>query len=118
MGRSGPLVALVSGDAIPDESHRLLATVHFEADLTSLPQSLESEVAKTGQLLLGITALVIIGVSAAILLGFFLGGGRALYRLARGKPVSSVYETEFICLNLRPEWAQPPGEIEQPHPKG
>jgi len=39
--------------------------------------------------------------SAALLLGFFLGGGRALYRIARGKPASSVYDTEFISLNLK-----------------
>jgi len=45
--------------------------------------------------------LVIIGASAAILLGLFLGGGRALYRMARGKPISSVYDTEFIRLDLR-----------------
>ena len=57
--------------------------------------------AKTGKLLLGITVLVLIGCAAAILLGFFLGGGRALYRIARGKPVSSVFDTEFIRLNLR-----------------
>jgi hypothetical protein len=98
--RSGPLVILVSGDAIPDESHKLLETVHFESNLTSVPQPSESEVAKTGQLLMGIVTLVLIGAGAAILLGFFLGGGRALYRIARGKPVSSVYETEFIQLNL------------------
>ena len=47
--RSGPLVAMVSGDAIPDESHKLLEMVHYEADLTSIPQPTESEVAKTGQ---------------------------------------------------------------------
>jgi hypothetical protein len=99
--RSGPLVALVSGDAIPEESHKLLATVHYEADVTTIPQPTDSEVAKTGKLLLGIATLVIIGSSAAILLGFFLGGGRALYRIARGKPASSVYEAEFISLNLR-----------------
>lgn len=98
--RSGPLVALVSGDAIPDESHRLLETVHYAADLTSIPQPVESEVAKTGRLLVGIVQLVLIGSLAAILLGLFLGGGRALYRIARGKPASSVYETEFIRLNL------------------
>jgi hypothetical protein len=50
---------------------------------------------------MGIATLCIIGASAAILLGFFLGGGRALYRLARGKPISSVYEAEFTSLHLR-----------------
>jgi hypothetical protein len=99
--RSGPLVAIVSGDAIPEESHKLLATVHYESDITSIPQPEESEIAKTGKLLFGIVALVIIGASAALLLGFFLGGGRALYRIARGKPVSSVYDAEFIRLDLR-----------------
>ena len=51
--------------------------MHYDADLTSIPQRTESEVAKTGQLLLGIVTLVLIGCSAAVLLGFFLGGGRA-----------------------------------------
>ncbi len=101
VGRSGPLVAVVSGDAIPEESHRLLAMVHYESELMSIPQPVESEVAKTGKLLMGIAMLVIIGSSAALLLGFFLGGFRALYRVARGKPASSVYDVEFIRLNLR-----------------
>ncbi len=99
--RSGPLVALVSGDAIPEESHNLLAMVHYEADVMSIPQPVESEASKTGRLLIGISFLVVIGASAAILLGFFLGGFRALYRVAHGKPASSVYDTEFIKLNLR-----------------
>jgi hypothetical protein len=116
--RSGPLVALVSGDAIPDESHKLLATVHYEADLISIPQPMESEVAKTGKLLLGIVTLVIIGASAAVLLGFFLGGGRALYRMARGKPISSVYDAEFISLDLREEWDATAAVNPRPHPKG
>lgn len=100
--RSGPVVALVSGDAIPDESHKLLASVHYESDLVSIPQpGGESEVSKTSRLLLGIATIVIVGSFAAILLGFFLGGGRALYRIARGRPVSSVYDAEFISLDLR-----------------
>jgi hypothetical protein len=99
--RSGPLVVLVSGDAIPDESHKLLEMVHYqESVIFPMGQPRESEVSKTGRLLVGIAELVIIGSTAAILLGLFLGGGRALYRVAHGKPASSVYETEFIRLNL------------------
>jgi len=116
--RSGPLVALVSGDAIPDESHKLLATVHFEVELTSVPQPMESEVSKTSKLLLGIAAFVIIGASAAILLGFFLGGGRALYRVAHGKPASTLYEEEFISLDLQEERVESVGSVDTPSPKG
>jgi hypothetical protein len=117
--RSGPLVAIVSGDAIPEESHKLLAMVHYEADFTSLPPPpTDSEVAKTAKLLIGIAGLVMIGVSAALLLGFFLGGGRALYRVARGKPVSTVYEEEFISLDLREEWIESVPVVDRPHPKG
>jgi len=99
--RSGPLVALVSGNAFTDDSHKLLASVHYELDLTTLEQPTESDVLKTGKLLLGITILVLIGCSAALLLAFFLGGFRVLYRLARGKPISSMYDIEFTSLNLR-----------------
>jgi hypothetical protein len=116
--RSGPLVALVSGDAIPDESHKLLESVHFEAGVTSIPQPMESEVAKTGRLLLGIAGIVLIGAATAILLGFFLGGFRALYRISRGKPVSSVFDEEFIHLDLREEWVETPAAEDEPHPKG
>jgi len=99
--RSGPLVAVVSGNAFTDDSHKLLAMVHYESELTPLQQEGESEVLKTGKLLWGITVLVLIMCGAALLLAFFLGGFRALYRLARGKPISSVYDIEFISLNLR-----------------
>jgi hypothetical protein len=115
---SGVLVALVSGDAIPDESHRLLEMVHYEADLTSIPQPVESDVSKTSRLLLGIASFVIVGSLAAILLGFFLGGGRALYRVAHGKPASAVYDEEFIHLDLREALQENPVTVPRPHPKG
>jgi hypothetical protein len=117
--RSGPLVIVVSGDAIPDESHKLLEMVHYEADLVALPQgSSQSEVAKTAKLLAGIAGIVIVGASAAILLGFFLGGGRALYRVARGKPASSVWDEEFIHIDLRQEWDESIRPLKGPNPKG
>jgi hypothetical protein len=116
--RSGPLVILVSGDAIPDESHRLLETVHFKADLIAIPQPGTSEISKTAQLLMGIAGIVIVGGSAALLLGFFLGGGRALYRIARGKPASSVYDEEFVSINLRQIWDKSLDTVKSPNPKG
>lgn len=116
--RSGLLVALVSGDAIPEESHRLLEMVHYEADLTAIPQPSESDVSKTSQLLVGIAGIVIIGSIAAILLGFFLGGGRALVRVAQGKPASSMYDEEFIHLDLREDPAEKPAVAPGPNPKG
>ncbi len=118
---SGPLVALVSGDAVPDDSHRLLESVHFEASLTGIPQPVESEVEKTSRLLLGIAVLTLIGATAAVVLGGFLGGGRALYRMARGKPISSVYDEEFIHLDLAEKWderIEVVEVIERPNPEG
>ena len=116
--RSGVLVALVSGDAIPDESHRLIELVHFEVNLTSMGQPQSSEVQKTARLLMGIAGIVIMGSLTAILFGFFLGGGRALWRVAHGKPASSVYDEEFIHLDLREDVAPNPAAIQGPHPRG
>jgi hypothetical protein len=116
--RSGVLVVLVSGDAIPEESHRLLESVHYEANLTSVSQPVDSEILKTSRLLIGIATLVVVGSIAAILLGFFLGGGRALYRMARGRPVSSVYDEEFIHLDLQEKWKESPVVVKGPHSQG
>jgi hypothetical protein len=124
--RSGPIVILVSGDATPEESHKLIETIHFSADFTNLPAvGGETEVNKTARLLMGIAAIVIVGGSAAILLGFFLGGGRALWRVAHGKPASAVYDVEFISIDLHTDMADlPPGgtkpkePVDSPHLKG
>jgi hypothetical protein len=116
--RSGPLVALVSGDAVPDESHKLLEQVNYQADVMSIPQPMESEITKTGKLLMSIAAFVIIGCSTAVLLGIFLGGFRAMYRVARGKPASSVFDAEFIRIDLRDERDGMPVPADGTHPKG
>ena len=115
--RSGPLVAIVSGDAIPDESHRLIEKVYYSANLTGIPGGGKTQVQMTSELLMGIAGLVLFGAGAAILLGFFLGGGRVLYRVLRGKPASSMYEEEFIHLGLAEKWDATSG-ADQPNPKG
>jgi hypothetical protein len=99
--RSGPLVAIVSGNFSPQKVQQLLSAVHFEDYVTiNHPEGYVPEGAKLYRLLLGITVLMVVLMSAALLLGLFLGGGRALYRVVRGKPVSTVSEEEFISLHL------------------
>ena len=98
--RSGPLVAVVSGDAIQEEAHRLLESVHYEADTSAIPGQTGNEIQKTAKMLLAIVSLVVVMFLAALLLAIFLGGGRALYRRMRGKPISSVFDEEFTKLDL------------------
>ena len=115
---SGPIVALVSGDAIPEESHKLIERVHFASEVVTLPQvGGDNEISKTSKLLLGIAALVGIGAGTAIVLGVFFGGFRAAYRVARGKPASSVYESDFTSLHLNDE-AETPAPVDRRNLKG
>jgi hypothetical protein len=98
--RSGPLVAVVSGDPIADEAHKLLQSVHYEANISALPGQQNNEIQKTAKLIVAIITLVVVMFVAAVLLALFLGGGRALYRHLRGKPMSSVFDEEFIRIDL------------------
>jgi hypothetical protein len=99
--RSGPLVAIVSGASSATKAQQLLAEVHFSDYVTiNHPEGYVPEGAKLYRLLLGISVLVVVLMCAALLLGLFLGGGRALLRVVRGKSASSVVEEEFISLHL------------------
>ena len=99
--RSGPLVAITSGNFSTNEAQALLANVKYEAEVTwNHPEGYVSEVKKTARLLLGILYLTGILGTASILLGLFLGGGRALLRRLRGKPVSTLNDDYFISLKL------------------
>ena len=100
--RSGPIVAVVSGSLPAATAHKLLNQINYQADVVwNNPQGYISDGSKVARLLLGIFALTGVLGGAAILLGLFLGGGRALYRVLRGKPASAFQEeTEFIRLNL------------------
>lgn len=99
--RSGPIVAIVSGASSPQNAQRLLTAVHY-ADYVTInhPEGYVPETVKLYRLLVGITMIVVYLTCAALLLGFFLGGGRALVRTLRGKPASTVSEEEFISLHL------------------
>lgn len=99
--RSGPIIAVTSGGFSRAESEALLAQVNYQAVVTwNRPASSKSEVKRAAEMLLGIAYLTAILIACALLLATFLGGGRVLWRILRGKPASSVYETDFISLNL------------------
>lgn len=101
--RSGPLVAVLSGTLPSAEAHRIIGQINYEAGVVwNNPQGYVGEGARIAHLLIGIAVLTVIIAGASILLGLFLGGGRAAFRVLRGKPASSVTDKddEFIRLNL------------------
>jgi hypothetical protein len=100
--RSGPIVAVVTGSLPDATAHKLINQINYQADIVwNNPQGYISDGSKVARLILGIFALTGILGGAAILLGLFLGGGRALFRVLRGKPASAFQEeTEFISLHL------------------
>jgi hypothetical protein len=101
--RSGPLVAMTSGNFSSDEAQALLAQVSYRVDVTwnrGAGNFSKNEVKNAAEMLFGIATLFFVLGSCAVVLGFFFGGGRAVWRVMHGKPASSVYEEDFICLNL------------------
>jgi hypothetical protein len=99
--RSGSLVTVTSGNFSSKEAQQLLAGVKDELAVTwNRPEGYVNEVRKTARLLLGIVYLTGILGASALLLGIFLGGGRALYRVLRGKPPSTLNDDDFISLKL------------------
>ena len=101
--RSGPLLAVTSGDFSAAEATDLLTHLHYEANVTwNNPKGYISDASKLGRLIVGIFTLVGILGGTSIIIGFFFGGGRALIRRLQGKPASAMDETaEIITLNLR-----------------
>jgi hypothetical protein len=76
--------------------------------------SVQTKVVQTYSLLQSIAVLAGVLMAAAVLLGLFLGGGRALYRVLRGKP--AAMEAEFLGLGLSPQ--NKPADFHRPDAGG
>jgi hypothetical protein len=106
--REGPMVLLASGGGADgfagDAAQQLIGNIHMreivatDADMHPL---FKTEATKTYGLLANIAILAGVLMVAAVLLGFFLGAGRAAYRVMRGKP--AAVEMEFLSLHLAPQ---------------
>jgi hypothetical protein len=100
--REGPLVALATGAWAGGDSQKMVDGVHMRSVVSfdkPMPLEFHSEVQKTYSLLTSIAVFCGVGALAAVVLGLFLGGGRALIRVIQGKPAAS--EPEFLRIDLR-----------------
>ena len=100
--REGVLVLLTTGNWQPTEAQRLIENTHMNLQLTydkPMPLEFHAEVRKTASLLVSIAELSAALMLAAVVMGLFFGGGRALLRVLQGKPAAT--EPEFLRIDLR-----------------
>jgi hypothetical protein len=100
--REGPLLIVATGAWKPAEATSVIGGIHLRDQLTwnkQMPLEFHAEVQKTYSLMVSIAILCGVGALAAIVLGLFFGGGRALVRVLQGKPAAS--EPEFLRIDLR-----------------
>lgn len=100
--REGVLVLLTTGAWNPAEAQRLIENTHLNEQLTydkPMPLEFHAEVRKTASLLTSIAGLSAALMLAAVVMGLFFGGGRALIRVLQGK--SAATEPEFLTIDLR-----------------
>jgi len=100
--RTGPLLALVTGDISPKEAKSLLAAVNYEADVTWNEATSLSKRDNIGNLIVNIFVLIGILLLFALVLGVMFGGVRViLKRLFPGRVFDRPEDVEIIRLNLR-----------------
>jgi hypothetical protein len=100
--REGPMVLLTTGSWTPDAALAMVDGTHLRSEVSfdkPVPPEFHAEVQKTFSLLVTIAILSGIGILAALVLGLFFGGGRALVRVMQGKSAAS--EPEFLRIDLR-----------------
>jgi hypothetical protein len=100
--REGPLVALTTGAWSAADAQKMVDGVHLRSEVSfdkPMPLEFHAEVAKTYSLLESIAIFSAVGALAAVILGLFLGFGRAAIRVLQGKPAAS--EPEFLHIDLR-----------------
>ena len=106
--REGQLVVVASGSFSAEAAQALTENTHIH-QLASTDKAMVTpdvvETRKTFGMLANVILFSGILCAGALLLGLFLGGGRALVRVLRGKPAAT--ETEFLSLHLQPQNPSP-----------
>lgn len=101
--RSGPLLAVTSGGYSSGAANELLQRVHYEEIVTNGHHGPQVNDPKLlAQIIVDVAALVGIFALIAIVLGVFLGAGRAALQRSRNKSgLPEDGSSEFIRLNLK-----------------
>lgn len=102
--REGPLVVVANGTFSADAAQALVENTHlhqFASTDKAMPTPEVVETRQTFGLLANIILFAGLLGAAALGVGLFLGGGRALLRIVQGKPAAT--ETEFLSLHLEPQ---------------
>ncbi|WP_263373920.1 DUF6599 family protein [Granulicella aggregans] len=100
--RDGVLVLLTTGNWQPADAQQLVENTHLNLQVSydkPMPLEFHAEIRKTATLLTSIAELSAALMLAAVVLGLFFGGGRALIRVLQGKPAAT--EPEFLRIDLR-----------------
>jgi len=99
--RSGPLVALVSGQVSNSDAKSLLDQVNYDADITWNQNTFFSKRDNIGNLLVGVILLVAILMGFALVAGLLFGGFRVLIkRLFPDSLFDRSKDVEIISLKL------------------
>ena len=101
--QDGSLVLLATGNFAGDAAQQLIAGIHLSQMTFNQDAHPPFKVvaAQTFTLLENIAVLSGVLGAGAVLLGLFLGFGRAWFRVLRGKP--AAVEAEFLSLHLAPQ---------------
>jgi hypothetical protein len=95
------MLLLATGTFSAAQEKELVEQIHLPVQLTwdkKMPLEFHAEVQKTYSLLTSIMVFCGVGALAAIILGLFLGVGRAWIRVLLGKP--AALEPEFLRIDL------------------
>jgi hypothetical protein len=99
--REGPLLLLTTGAWPAAEAQRMVDGIHLRSEMSldkPMPLEFHAELQKTYSLLESIVIFSGVGALAAMILGLFLGFGRAAVRVMMGKPAAA--EPEFLRIDL------------------
>lgn len=101
--REGTLVVVATGSFAGDEAQRMVENIHLRQMTFNQDVQPTFHIAalQTYSLLENIAILSGVLMTGAVLLGLFLGVGRATLRVMMGKP--AAMEPEFLSLHLSPQ---------------